>query len=294
MTAYQISRRWLWILLLIAMLPCWARIGRSSDDDAPVDADAANGIEPPLINNAALLRIKKGISSVPRRSQLAELLSWKIDEIDLVSDTTDGEKEKLRLSGQGDIKRFLDRVHELQTSLQSATDPPDIDSVAREWDSLKRLAKSGIFEEGSLFSKARRRILTSEQLAKLKTEAAQTGEAFSIIGVVDLDGDGQDDRDELRKVLAAYHAVVDNDVDGTGILRVNGKVHDKPRFTQRTKFVVIGKIPDAVDTDDAERIAAIQNIHRLRNHIVGAARDRGIRVISLNDFLRYVGPKKKP
>src|SRR6266436_2647425 len=153
MTANWISRLLLWILLLIAALDCSsARFGRSSDDDR-VDADPADGTAPLIINNPALLRIKKGISFVPQRSHLDEVLSWKIEEIDLVCHLTNGEKEKLRLAGQGDVKRFLDRAHELETTLQSVHGPLQIDNAVREWDSLKRLMTSGIFEEGSLFSK---------------------------------------------------------------------------------------------------------------------------------------------
>lgn len=179
MPANWISRRWLRILLLTAALAfSSARDSRSSDDDAPVDADAADATAPPIINNPELLRIKKGFSFVPDRSRLDEVLSWKIVEIDLVCHLTNGEKEKLRLAGRGDVKRFLDRVHELEGTLQSVSGPPQIDIVVREWDSLKKLMTSGIFEDGSLFSKTRRQTLTAEQMAKLETAAVDTSSTW--------------------------------------------------------------------------------------------------------------------
>src|SRR5262245_25324076 len=147
MTAKRIRRR-LWILLLTAALPCWTPwIGRSSEEDAPVD------------DHSALLGVKN-LSTV-----LPEMLSWKIEDIDLVCHLTDAEKEKLRLAGRGDIKHFLERVQDLKASLKSPTT-----LAVRELGSLRRLMTSGLFEEGSLFSKARRRILTSEQLMKLEAE----------------------------------------------------------------------------------------------------------------------------
>jgi len=124
-----------------------------------------------------------------------------------------------------------------------------------------------------------------------KKSRAGHGEAFSIIGIMDLDGDGKDNRDQLKTFLAALGDGIDNDVDDKGILRVNGKFDDKPKVTERTKFVVIGEIPEIADTDDANEIAAIQRILRRRNELVTMARERGVGVVSLSDFLKYIGYK---
>jgi hypothetical protein len=120
---------------------------------------------------------------------------------------------------------------------------------------------------------------------------AGRGEAFSIIGIMDLDGDGKDNRDQLKRILAATGAWIDNEVDDKGILRVNGKFDDTPRFADKTKFVVVGKIPDIADTDDDSEAAAIQELIRLRKVIFEMARERGIRIVSLSDFLKYIGYK---
>ncbi|MGE5195603.1 MAG: hypothetical protein ACM3U2_24180 [Deltaproteobacteria bacterium] len=121
------------------------------------------------------------------------------------------------------------------------------------------------------------------------------GEAFSIVGIMDLDGDGKDDRDLLLEQVRTAGATVDNDIDEKGVLRVNGKIPDdnKPRITEKTKFVVIGKIGEISETADPDEIATIQKIQELRKELEDAARERGVRVLSLSDFLVYIGYKQQ-
>ncbi len=64
------------------------------------------------------------------------------------------------------------------------------------------------------------------------------------MGFFDLDQDGKDDRDLLYQAVAATGAVIDNDLDEQGILRIDGKIENEPRLTYKTKFLVIGRIPE--------------------------------------------------
>jgi hypothetical protein len=118
-------------------------------------------------------------------------------------------------------------------------------------------------------------------------------EAFSFVGIFDLDGDKKDDRDQLREIVATAGATIDNDVDPNGVLTVNGKEADKPVVTEHTKFVVIGKIPEISETEDKEEIAAILRVNDKRKDLEEAARERGVRVVSLSDFLTYIGYKQQ-
>jgi hypothetical protein len=118
-------------------------------------------------------------------------------------------------------------------------------------------------------------------------------EAFSIVGIVDLDGDGKDDRDLFREIVATAGATIDNDVDDKGVLRVNGKIEDKPKITERTKFLVIGKIPEIAESADPDEIATIQKILAYRKDLQDAATERGVRVVSMGDFLNYIGYKSQ-
>ncbi len=121
------------------------------------------------------------------------------------------------------------------------------------------------------------------------------GEAFSIVGIMDFNGDGKDDRDLLNQAVATAGAVIDNDVDVTGALHIYGTLMgptDKPKLTERTKFLVIGKVPEVADVVDVER-AGLMTMHSLKKDLEDAARERGVRVLSLGDFLNYIGYKNQ-
>jgi hypothetical protein len=119
------------------------------------------------------------------------------------------------------------------------------------------------------------------------------GEAFSIVGTIDLDGDGKDDRDLFREAVTTAGATIDNDIRPDGKLLVNDKTPDpyKPQISEKTKFVVIGKIREVSDTADPDEIATILKINALKKDLVEAANERGVRVVSLSDFLSYIGYK---
>lgn len=118
-------------------------------------------------------------------------------------------------------------------------------------------------------------------------------EAFSFVGIVDLNGDKKDDRDLLQEMVATAGATIDNDVSPKGVLTVNGKEADKPVITEKTKFVVIGKIPEVAETSDKDEIAAILRVNAFRVDLENSARERGVRVVSLSDFLTYIGYKSQ-
>jgi hypothetical protein len=82
-------------------------------------------------------------------------------------------------------------------------------------------------------------------------------------------------------------------VDPNGELWIRGKKPDepKPQITEKTKFVVIGKIGEIADTSDPDEQAKITKILTLRKELEDAARERGVRVLSLSDFLVYIGYK---
>jgi hypothetical protein len=120
------------------------------------------------------------------------------------------------------------------------------------------------------------------------------GESFSIVGVMDLDGDGRSDRDLLHEIITASGAAVDNEVDDKGNLFINGKPAEdptKPQLSERTKFVVKGKIADLTSTADKEEQAVISRINEIQREMDQQARERGIRIVSLSDFLSFMGYK---
>jgi hypothetical protein len=119
-------------------------------------------------------------------------------------------------------------------------------------------------------------------------------EFISSVGDVDLDGDGKSDRELFREIIATHGATLDNEVDEKGNLFRNGKLVDDgtPKITEKTKFLVKGTVPEGgagpLESDENK----INNrIKELNTQMDQQARERGIRVISLNDFLSFVGYK---
>lgn len=108
-------------------------------------------------------------------------------------------------------------------------------------------------------------------------------EKFSFVGFVDLDQDGNSDREQLRNLIRAAGAEIDNEIgdEGEEIVR-NG-------ITHQTRFLVIGDLGDQSKTEDAKKKAAIQKIQEQANQLREEALDAGIRVVSLTAFLDYLG-----
>ncbi len=107
-------------------------------------------------------------------------------------------------------------------------------------------------------------------------------EWFAFVGRIDLDDDGRSDRELLHDVLAAAGAKVQVEVDDKGTR--NGGAID-----ERTKFLVIGEIPSLDDLTDKEEKDAAVEIGKRHQELKKEARDQGVRVVTLNDFLAFIG-----
>lgn len=116
------------------------------------------------------------------------------------------------------------------------------------------------------------------------------GEAFSIIGDIDIDGDGKSDRALFHEIVATQGGIIDNEVDDKGNLFVDGKPADSPKITERTKFLVVGRVPD-FDHVDTDHVKTVERINKLQKELDQQARERGVRIVSLSDFLNFIGYK---
>jgi hypothetical protein len=99
---------------------------------------------------------------------------------------------------------------------------------------------------------------------------------FALAGIIDLDGDGSNDIDELKSVIALNNGKVDAEPgkDGT----VEGQM------TVDTRYLILGKYPEStVSSDDGQR-KAWENMSK-------AADQLGIETISLDEFLTLMGWK---
>ena len=118
-------------------------------------------------------------------------------------------------------------------------------------------------------------------------------EAFSLVGILDLDGDGKSDPELINELVVNAGATIDNRIDEKGRLFMDGKLVEggEPRVTERTKFLVKGKIPDLLSAKDVEQQNEIQRMNELMTSLEKQAFERGVRMISLSDFLSFVGYK---
>ena len=107
-------------------------------------------------------------------------------------------------------------------------------------------------------------------------------EQFAFVGLIDMDGDGRSDRDLLHDVLAAAGAKVQVEVDDKGV-RTGGSIDES------TKFLVVGEIPTFEDLTDQDEKKIVLKIQEERMNLKKEARDQGVRVVTLNDFLAFIG-----
>jgi hypothetical protein len=94
------------------------------------------------------------------RRLLESRLKSRIEYIDHLHGITKDERKKLQLAGQGDIKRFFDRVEEARKQLRlAAADRIQFDRAVRDLRALSNHYESGIFNDQSMSAKTLKRIL---------------------------------------------------------------------------------------------------------------------------------------
>lgn len=113
---------------------------------------------------------------------------------------------------------------------------------------------------------------------------------FSFVGYIDMDGDGrysESERKQLHDIVAANGGRIDNEVGDDGELAGNG-------LSVHTKFLVIGEIPETQNPDPSKQ-GGETKIRSQFKKLNDEARMHGVRRISLNDFLAWVGyvPKQR-
>lgn len=128
-------------------------------------------------------------------------------------------------------------------------------------------------------------------------------ENFSFVGIIDLDGDGKSDRQQLHELVAAAGATIDNEVDDDGKrIRYMKFPNDfiehgegVPGIDVNTKFLVLGEIPDIALAGKDEDKDRIGRILKHRKTLGDEAQQQGVRVVNLNDFLSWIGyqPQRK-
>jgi hypothetical protein len=103
------------------------------------------------------------------RNRLNAALDLHIDEINRVCGINDTQKRKLQLAGRGDIKRFFDRVDEAKRRYVRVMNDQN-HNIWEDVQPLQAALNTGIFTQDSIFAKAVKNTLTSEQSAVLSRQ----------------------------------------------------------------------------------------------------------------------------
>ena len=108
-------------------------------------------------------------------------------------------------------------------------------------------------------------------------------ETFALIGTFDLDRDKSDDRNILinliRNAGGDVKAQVTPDGERSGV----------DEITSQFKFLVLGDIGDPTKEPDEATRQMIQKVHSHTNDMKKEAQQSGVRVMTMNDFLSYIG-----
>lgn len=113
-------------------------------------------------------------------------------------------------------------------------------------------------------------------------------EKFAFVGLMDLDGDGKSDWDELVQLLSISGATVDTYVDDEGT-----RLPEDSKITVHTKFLVLGEVPEPDKVVNEDEKAKVEQIRKHLTEMKKEARVNGVREIKLNDFLAYIGFESK-
>ncbi len=129
-----------------------------------------------------------------------------------------------------------------------------------------------------------RRPITKGDLVYTPAWSPGVKERFSFVGLIDLDGDKKYelDRKQLHHIITAANAEIGGEVDNQGVFK--GKNIDV-----NTKYLVVGHIPSPTDFAELEKKNQAKEIQKNLKKMREQARERGVRVISLKDFLAYMG-----
>lgn len=106
------------------------------------------------------------------RKVLEMQLAVRLRELEQACGLTAGQKQKLTLAAQGDIKQFLERVQQVHAKFQPDLTPDKpvpmekVQDVLKEIQPLLPIARTGIFGPDSLFRKLLPKVLTAEQAAR--------------------------------------------------------------------------------------------------------------------------------
>lgn len=114
-------------------------------------------------------------------------------------------------------------------------------------------------------------IMPGDKIFSISWEPGRA-EHFALAGRMDIDGDGNSDRQQIRDLIALNGGVIDSEVTDDG--------EKKGSMSIATKYLVLGEQPGA-ESANLDGYSEIQT----------EAQKLGVRTIGINEFLKYLGYK---
>ena len=111
---------------------------------------------------------------------------------------------------------------------------------------------------------------------------AGRAEKFAVVGMIDIDGDDRNDREEFHEIVRSAGAEIGLEVSDQGET-IGGPL------TSDIKMLIVGDIPVYTDAPNERLRAEYQAISQAHTTLEKTARQQGVRVITLPDFLTLIG-----
>ena len=112
-------------------------------------------------------------------------------------------------------------------------------------------------------------------------------EEFAFVGEIDFDKDKRSDRKQLHDLLNHANAGITLEVDDQG-----NRNPPEAKIDVNTKFLVIGDVPDpALFAAQDPELDRVQRMNSQKAELEKEAKQQGVRIVRLNDFLSYMGFK---
>ena len=141
----------------------------------PLEADAAPMTQQQFNEWAEQSVFSSDRNAIAWRSRLSERLELKLDYLQRTCGITEAQTKKLRLAGNADIKRLIDRLDADKRSFAIVKDDStQIANLQSDVQELRDASGSSLLEEGSLFAKTLQKSLSREQFAKYSIEERQS------------------------------------------------------------------------------------------------------------------------
>jgi hypothetical protein len=181
LTDTRIRSFWIAAVLVIAGIE---RAALAQDDDEPLEApQAALQARMEARREALLLRVLAERAKLERLTKAR--LSRRLDELKLSCQLTEAQVQKLTVAGNGEIKRFMDQIDEIDPIAGNTAEIVRVERTLRyllaKMNELTGEIDTGFLGEDSFFSKTLLRTLDQKQAASYQKALAEQIDQRSVL-----------------------------------------------------------------------------------------------------------------